>query len=60
MIFNDLEKIEWCNIIYKVGIVMAKIEPEILIITISNDVTSSDLSFMNGVSTKFPKTILFC
>jgi hypothetical protein len=53
-------EIEWCNLIYKVGKVMTKSEWEISFRTVRNDSTSYNLPFMNGVSVRFSKPILFC
>jgi hypothetical protein len=60
MIFNCMDTIEQFNLIYNVGTVMTKSEWEISFMKVRNDVTSSHLQFMNGVSTRFSKTISSC
>jgi hypothetical protein len=52
-----MDEIEQFNLVYNVGTVMTKSEREISFMKVRNDVTSSHLQFMNGVSTRFSKTI---
>ncbi len=54
-----MNEIEWCNLIYKIGMVKNESEQVILFMTIRNDITSYHLPFMNGVSMRCSKTISF-
>ncbi len=60
MICNDIDDIERCNLTNKVGMVLSESEQVILFMTVGNDNISARLQFMNGVSTRFSKTILSC
>ena len=51
-----MAKIEWCSHTYKVGIEMMESEWE-KTFDHHNDITSSWYPFINGVSTRFSKTI---
>jgi len=59
MKFNSMDEIELCNLINKVGTVMVQSEWEILIMTVSNNVSSSCLKFMNCISMRMSRTISF-
>ncbi len=54
---NSLNEINWYNLIYKVGTIISKNRQEILLMTIRNDITSSHLPFMNGVSARLSKPV---
>jgi hypothetical protein len=55
-----MDKIEACNLLYKVGTVMTKSELIISFMTVRNNITRSHLPFMKSVSIRSSKTILFC
>ncbi len=57
-LFNGMNEIEQCDLVFWVGIILTKSERELSLMTVRNDITNSSLPFMNGVSMRFSKTIL--
>jgi hypothetical protein len=57
MIFDGTDEIERSNLVYKVGTAMTESEREISFTTLTNNIASSHLPFMNGVSMIFSKII---